>query len=116
MSKNRDTLFIEYGLGGAVVGVHMVRMPGVYDDGFRKQARAFSIFHDHEVERVAEDHLSGANVIDHWFSDTRQEQWDETLRIYGKYMREIPETVEHSSIFDFFRAIGFDYSARKFAA
>lgn len=111
---SRDTLFIEYGLGAAIVGVHMVRMPGVTDAGFRAQAKAFSKFHDHEVERVAEDHRSGANAVDHWFGDMRQQEWDENLRINGKYMGEIPQTVEHASIFDFFRAIGFDQKAGQF--
>lgn len=113
---SRDTLFIEYGLGAAIVGVHMVRMPGAFDKGFRAQAKAFARFHDHEVERVAEDHYSGAKVIDHWFSDIQPVMWDETLRINGKHMGVIPETVEHASIFDFFRAIGFDNAAGKFVA
>lgn len=110
----RDTLFIEYGPAGGITGVHMVRMPGVFDEGFRKQAKAFSQFHDHEVERVAEDHRSGAKAIDHWFSDIREDRWAEELRINGKHMGDIPQTVEHASIFDFFKAIGFDYAAKKF--
>lgn len=114
MSKlgRRDSYFVEC----AQTVLHTVRMPDIMETGFKGQARAFANFTDAEVERVAEDHLSGRKEVRHWFSAMREREWESNKEIYSKFINFDLREVEHASIFDFFEAIGYDKKTKKYEA
>jgi hypothetical protein len=107
--------------------VHMVTVPDFRDPGFYRSTMSYSaFFHGHRNDRnnfwalhprtaKANGFKSKKPTHKFWYHMIPREEWEDNIkREFYKLDKALP-IVEHASIWDFYKHIGFDYKTGKWS-
>lgn len=105
---SRDRVIIEYAYEPCIA-VHVVRMPDVSEKGFYRAAVSISAWEEREVK----------NYVDRFYTKRKPcpRHWSverDTNHMHPLDYQNVP-IVEHETLWDFYKYIGYDYKTQKYA-
>lgn len=103
--RNSYTVVGRFIVKGKVVALHYVTIPSVHSSkGFYQQTTSYNYFRRREIERMAQKADRYTLMVDENSHDR-----DEAIFKNSGVPRQIVPTFHHSSMWEFYTAIGYNY-------